>query len=242
MRPESPLYMRPVSGLLGRVLGSPITALTMMTTAPFRPGPSEDSEGIKDVLKALKNDKLLKDHVVNLNDVHPIENLGRVWTNPRTSLGTKLLGTLLSPLGDASAALSRSDHYNPWADSSTIFTNHPAILAHELGHAKDFRKEDDPGLYAFGRMAPLINFAYIPYQEYAASENAMKDLANIKTISKDTLEESGSLLSAGFGSYLGGLTEEALGARFLTLPAAWHARAFGGSKSFNAPNRNSKGD
>lgn len=241
VRPEDPMYMRPVSGLLGRVLGSPMTALTLLSTAPFKPGPDEESQHIKNVLKGLSKDKLLEDHVVNLNDVHPLENLGRVWSNKRTSIGTKLLGSLLSPLGDLQAALGRSDHYNPYADSSTIFTNAPGILAHELGHAKDFNSGDYPGLYALGRMTPLVNLGVIPYQEYAASQNAMKDLSKNKKISDEELAQAGSTLQAGYNSYLGSIANTLTGLP-LTLPLAWAGRATGDETSFDAPRRKSKGD
>jgi hypothetical protein len=225
IREEDPLYMRPVSGILGRAF-SPLTALTMLTAAPLEPGP--EKRDVENIVAALKGDKDLENTVLNLNDVHPLENLGRVWSNPKTSLLTKLWGTAASPLSDAYMALTRGDHYNPFADSATVFTNEPGIVAHELGHAQDFNSGDYPGIYTFARTMPVIGNFVTPYQEYEASNRAMKTLAKTKDLSDKHLEHAGSLLSAGYGSYIGSM----IPIPYSGTAAAWLGRAIGGKDSF----------
>lgn len=232
IREESPLYMRPVSGILGRALGSPNTAITLGSLAPFRAGPDKKEKYIKELVKTLAKDKNLDQTEVYLNDVHPLDNIAKVWKNKRTGVGTKLLGTLLSPITDAYAALLRADHYNPFADTASVFTNEPGIVAHEIGHAQDINSQDYPGLYTLARMAPIINLGVIPYQEYAASRNAVKTLQKTKGISKNDLDHAGSLLSAGMGSYVGSLAGQLAGGLPLRLPAAWAGRLAGGPEVF----------
>ena len=233
IRDESPLYMRPVSGIAGRVLGSPMTALTLGITSPFKPGPESDEDHIKETIKLLAKDKNLDNTEVYLNDVHPLDNLVKVWKNKRTGIGTKLLGTVQSPLIDMQTALMRADHYNPFSDTATVFTNEPGILAHELGHAQDFNSREYPGLYALSRGVPIVNWFTTPYQEYIASEKAMKTLNKNKAISDEELNRAGSILSAGFGSYAGNIAGELVGAPgALALPGAWVGRLTGKADTF----------
>ena len=58
------------------------------------------------------------------------------------------------------------DHYNPITNSVHIFSNHPAIILHELGHALDYRNRKYPGIYSFFGFVPIVSL----YKEFVASK------------------------------------------------------------------------
>lgn len=170
-----------------------------------------------------------------------LENLGRVWSRPGISLPGRLLGTVGSPAADLSSALTRSDHYNPWAHTVTSYSNEPAIQAHELGHAQDFAEKNHPLLYQLAYNLPFVNL----YHEAKASQNAMPILRKaLKKRLKAKTEAGGSravlddqmladsstsrvnrILSGSYGSYIGAALANingvppALG-RYLGIPGA----------------------
>ncbi len=62
------------------------------------------------------------------------------------------------------------DYYDPFTNTIHIFSNHPAVLVHEGGHAKDFSHRKHRGTYALGRILPFFD----SYQEWIASEDAIR--------------------------------------------------------------------
>jgi hypothetical protein len=48
------------------------------------------------------------------------------------------------------------DHYNPYTNTISIYSDHPSIALHEGAHAKDFAQRELKGLYAAARMLPLL--------------------------------------------------------------------------------------
>ena len=69
---------------------------------------------------------------------------GRLWQNPRVGVPMKVLGTVLVPLNNRTAALTRGTHYNLLTDTVVKFDNDPAVTEHELGHAIDFNTAAHP--------------------------------------------------------------------------------------------------
>src|SRR4029077_17552625 len=62
------------------------------------------------------------------------------------------------------------DHYSPFTNTVHIYSNHPAILVHEGGHAKDWAQRSHRGTYAFLRILPFVDL----YQEKLASKDAVE--------------------------------------------------------------------
>jgi hypothetical protein len=57
------------------------------------------------------------------------------------------------------------DHYNPYTNTISIYSDHPSIALHEGAHAKDFAQRELKGWYAASRMLPLFPL----YQEALAT-------------------------------------------------------------------------
>lgn len=201
VRDIEPWHQRPISATYGR-LSAPLTAAVMGSTAPFEETISLENPEIRKMIAAAKRDKELSDVQVNLGSVRPIEQMGRIWTNKNTSLPSKLLGTVLSPYDYFSASLGRADHYDPFSNTVTTYTNEPAVLAHELGHAKDFKQKGSPGLYALSRNLTPLRL----YQEYRASNNALSALGgqNLTTTERErTAARMNRILGGALGTYVG---------------------------------------
>ena len=109
---------------------------------------------------------------VRLNTYAPHKEFGRLKRNKDVHGGYKytvgivawLLTTLLP------GRLIGGDHYNPYSNTINIYSNHPAILVHEGGHAKDFMSRKRRGTYALLRNIPFV----APQQEWLASEDAVR--------------------------------------------------------------------
>lgn len=216
----------PLSGTIGR-LTSPVAALVMGSTAPFGASASLEDPELVEVIEKLKSNPSLKDIKVNLGGVTPIEALSRVWDNKKTSLVSKLLGTLASPVQSLTTSLSRSDSYDPYSDTVTLFNADPAVLRHELGHAEDFTNSGMPIAYGIARnLIPGMDL----HQENMASTNALNHMAAELKDLLDGEEKPGStvirnrlsdmsranrVLGGGFGSYVGGTLGGIAGMAFL---------------------------
>ena len=147
------------------------------------------------------------------------EEMGRGYTNPRTSILGKALSTLTTPLNYGMSSLTRGDAYNPATDSIYSYSNSPAIFSHELGHAIDFNKapiaktflgrqwqglKRDVGGIA-GRMGPLVinNEAAANRKSFQALQEAYK---NNPGKLQPLLQERQRVLPAAMGTYVGGAT------------------------------------
>lgn len=205
--PDVPMYQRPVSATLGR-LGAPLTALMLGTTAPLRPGATREFVENDPSVAAYERDRGAADAEgdielqINPNRARPIDNLGRVWRRRGVTVPTKAVGTFASLLADLQGTLGRATHYNPAAHSLTQYDADPAILAHELGHARDFSQRTYKGPYALARHVPGVSL----YQEgrasnMAADNAAPKDWTRLQRV-----------LGGGLGTYVGGTAGNILSA------------------------------
>jgi len=168
----SNLLKRPISGILGRS-SSPLLALAFLTTDPLRKGTTAG-----DVENLLKNTNFATDTLggeklkVYANKTQTLDQLKKIWKRKDLNPVFKTLGSLTMPYDNLMASLTRADHYNPASHTVTTFTRNPTILAHELGHATDWAKRKNPGVYALSRFIPGM----APYQEMKANMIAAKQL------------------------------------------------------------------
>ncbi len=114
---------------------------------------------------------------VRLNEYAPLDELGRVLTNGRVNILLRLTFGLLGWIGYVLMVnrLFGGDHYNPFADTVNLFSNHRGIALHEMGHLLDFRRRQFPGLYSLLRLVPGVAL----YQEYLASLYAVEYLDHV---------------------------------------------------------------
>lgn len=114
---------------------------------------------------------------VRINEYAPLDELGRVFSNGRVNILLRLSFGLLGWLSYVLMVnrIFGGDHYNPFADTVNIFSNHKGIALHEMGHLLDFRRRDYPGLYSLLRLIPGVAL----YQEYLASLYAVQYLDHI---------------------------------------------------------------
>ena len=175
------------------------------------------------------NPEELKDHRVYLGGGDFFRELPRIFTNPRTSIAGKALGTLTHPINTLLPALTRGSMYNPFTNSTYLMGDKPSVLTHELGHAIDFNSgkvpqysdKEDPAatwlkrqgsglkhdLYAAGRGVPFVGSLHALHQEERANtlseDNLRKTFKHNPEALNKILDERQRVLPAGMGSYMG---------------------------------------
>ena len=228
-----PRKKRPISATIGR-LADPLTASIFLDKGAFRSIDPDDPE-VKEVLKKLKKEYKGLDTAVRLRGARPLDDLKRIVKNKNISIPSKILGAATTPTTYLAAELLRADHYNPLADSATVYRNMPEILDHELGHAKDFNSRKYRTAYMLARSLPGVAL----YQEGKASRIGAKRrideiLKKNKLSDKDeeSLAHYSELMGAGLGSYTAAQMAQLSFplAQWLKIPMAlgtsWAGRSF----------------
>jgi hypothetical protein len=107
------------------------------------------------------------------------------------------------------------DNYNPYSNTINIYSDIPAILLHEGGHAKDFAQRTYKGTYAFAYMLPFFAL----YPEALATRDA---LGYLRAYAPLYYQKQGyNILYPAYGTYVGGSIGE-----WLTMP--WNYVAYAG--------------
>jgi hypothetical protein len=139
--------------------------------------------------------------LVRLNQYKPLEDLKRLITNRQVGglyrlflgLPTTLVVDVLLP----GRVFPWVDYYNPWTNTVHLYSDHPAISLHELGHTTDLARWRFKGTYAAARLLPFVDL----YQEYHATKDAIDDL--IQTGERTEELWAYRILYPAFGSYVG---------------------------------------
>jgi hypothetical protein len=130
---------------------------------------------LKKELAHLQKDERLKDVVVRLGHVDPVQNFLR---------SSKVLGPQLALLTQpvqllnaAAMAAGRLDNYDPLTNTVHLYSGTPEVAHHELGHARDFNQSQTDkylktlglglGRHIFGGLSPVTQ-----YLETRANEEA----------------------------------------------------------------------
>ena len=143
----------------------------------------------------------LKDAKFQLNEYNPAQDLSRLIHNHYVAWPYRLL--LGFPLTLAFDVLLPGrlfpwgDYYNPYTNTAHLYSDHPAIVLHEAGHAHDFASRRYKGTYAFSRLIPFVDL----YQEYKATQEAIRYLKE----SEDHPTELSAykILYPAYGTYVG---------------------------------------
>jgi hypothetical protein len=142
---------------------------------------------------------------VRLNQYHPWDEWRRLVANKRVGWGWRYsLGTL-SCLGYTvfPGRIFGGDNYNPFTNTVSIYSDVPALVLHEGGHAKDFSRRRFPGTYA--AVYVLIPGAPL-WHEAVATNDALSYLHEHGTAEQQ--REGFRLLYPAYGTYIGGTVSD----------------------------------
>lgn len=138
----------------------------------------------------------------SLNEYAPGRDLQRLVSNRKVAwpyrlllgLPETLIRDLLLP-----GRLFGGDHYNPFTDTVSIFSDHPAIALHEAGHVHDFNSQKHKGTYAVFRYFLFFTL----HQEMEATSEAIEYFQNQGD--RDQELRAYKILYPAFGSYAGSI-------------------------------------
>ncbi len=173
----------------------------------------EVSPEVERVASAFMDRHGMDDVQVRLNEYDPVGEWRRLWGNRRVSLLWRLtLGLLCWTSYTLNCGrIFGGDHYNPFSHTVNVYSDHEAVVLHELGHALDFRKRTFPGLYALAGMVPLVPL----YQEFRATWYAIQYFREVG-MSEEEIRSYRMLYPAYF-TYIFGAFVDYLPATVVTL-------------------------
>lgn len=188
----------------------------------------------------------IKDVRVRLNQWAPHKEIARLVKNPHIAWPYKILyfpSTLItSSLARPFSGFLISDYYDPGSNTIHIFSDDPAIVLHEAGHALDFARAEYKGTYALARIAPGVNL----FQEGIATSEAMYYLEDkgdyeelirsYKILYPAYATYAVAYISAAPPAYIGAILLGHWIGRSAAKDKEWQLKTEGKMKKFSAPN------
>jgi len=173
-------------------------------------GLGPDGDRARAALSMFENKNNLKNITIRLNYNEPLYDAYRLFTEPALTkrnpfLARATLGLLSTLGGELFAELSRGDYYNPYTHTAVNYSNVEAIFAHEVGHAKDFKRFNKDWIYSLCRAIPPVML----YQEAKASLN-VKEL-----LSPDDSNQFYRYLVPAFMTYVLGMASKMIRRRIM---------------------------
>ena len=141
------------------------------------------------------------DHVkVRLNQYAPSQEFRRLVANRSVGAGWRYTIGAVSWLFYTvlPGRFFGGDHYNPYTNTISLYSDIPAIAVHEGGHAKDFAGRRWKGTYAVAYIIPFVNL----HHEAVASNDALGYLRAEE--SPDLQREGYRIMHPAYGTYVGG--------------------------------------
>lgn len=139
---------------------------------------------------------------VQLNQYAPHHDLARLVRNHNVAWPYRLiLGFPITLVFDVllpGRLFPWGDYYNPWTDTVHVYSDHPAVGLHEIGHAYDTNRRRFKGTYAAIRMVPFVDL----FQEMQATGEAIDYLR--ETGDRPQELRAYKILYPAFGTYAGG--------------------------------------
>jgi hypothetical protein len=161
-----------------------------------------DSERTRAALSMLENDKNADGLTVRLNHNKVTEDTYRMFTEKQLTdrnpfLYRATFGLASALFDELWGSLARGDYYNPLTKTVVNYSNVESILAHEIGHKKDFGRFSTDWLYSLSRAFPPVML----YQEWKAST-----IARDRVLSKDDSNQFYRYLIPAFATYVMAIT------------------------------------
>ena len=136
-----------------------------------------------------------------LNEYRPGQDLSRLVHNHYVAWPYRLLigapVTLIFDVLLPGRLFPWGDYYNPYTNTVHLYSDHPAVVLHEAGHAHDLAGRRWKGTYAFLRIIPGVDL----YQEYKATKEAIHYLKEQQDL--DTEISAYKVLYPAYGTYVG---------------------------------------
>lgn len=192
----------PVIDALGWVFGIPRKVLLWDRRADSH---DVSSSTVGEVAQYL-DDRQLHDVKVRVNQYAPGGEWKRLVANKRVGAGWRYTVGTLSTLGYTllPGRLFGRDHYNPYTNTLSVYSDAPALALAEAAYAKDVHQRKLPGTYATVQILPLVAM----WHETLATDEVQQYVA-IRG-SKDELEDIRRQLYARYGMELGGAVSNIL--------------------------------
>ena len=162
----------------------------------------ETEDKLVHYLDQRKQNPVLTNVKFRLNQYRPIQDLSRLIHNRHMAWPYRLLLglpiTLIIDVLLPGRLLPWGDYYNPYTNTAHLYSDHPAIMLHEAGHAYDFGKKKFKGTYAILRLIPFVDL----YQEYKATDQAFDYLIEIQD--RETEVRAIKILYPAYATYIAG--------------------------------------
>ena len=137
---------------------------------------------------------------VRLNQYSPGDEWRRLFHNRAVGAGWRYTLGLFSVLNYTilPGRFFGGDHYNAYTDSINLYSDIPAVVVHEGGHAKDWGRRKYKGTHAFLYALPGAPL----YYEAVATSDALGYLRETQPLA---LQKQGyNVLYPAYGTYVGG--------------------------------------
>lgn len=128
----------------------------------------------KRYLKEYIRDNNLKDVKVRFNQYAPLDDFKRLLASKTVNPFLKWTIGLYAYVVNDVLLVGRifgGDHYNPYSNTIHVYSDIPAVVVHEGGHAKDFAQREYRSWYALAYSVPVLG-AFYP--EARASDDAIR--------------------------------------------------------------------
>jgi len=143
-----------------------------------------------------------EDTTYRLNQYAPFGDLGALMRNQHVAWPYRLLlGLPVTVIIDVllpARLFPWGDYFNPYTNIAHLYSDEPAVVLHEAGHAYDFAQKRYKGTYAAARIIPFVDL----YQEWRATDEAVDYL--IELDDRRTEFRAYKTLWPAFGVYAGG--------------------------------------
>ena len=136
---------------------------------------------------------------VRINQYAPHRDWSRLFRNKRVGWGWRYTIGVFAELYHTiiPGRLIGGDYYDPYTDTIHIFSDVPAVVLHEGGHAKDFAESDHPGSYAALGLLPFTSL----YFEKEATTDVIRYLRAHGTAEEE--RDAYKILFPAYGTYVG---------------------------------------